>query len=252
MGKYLKKKKNQTGSFLLAVVMLVLLAALICAAVFLGKQHQTPEQTPEQTTEPTVRQTETQPEMTELLPKELSQGLVIHHISGYAGIYMEDGTDEVVSDVMMLVLENTADKDLQLARIRIEYSDFTAEFEVTNIPAGEKVVALEKNRHPKTAEACLSAEAYNVVFYPEAMSLREDRIQITGTAGSLEVTNISGTDIQGDIYVYYKNSATDLLYGGITYRVRVQGGLAAGETQQVIAGHYTAENSRLLLVEYGD
>jgi hypothetical protein len=248
MGKYLKKKKNQTGSFLLAVVMLVLLAALICAAVFLGKQYQTPEQT----TEPTVRQTEAQPEMTELLPMELSQGLVIHHISGYAGIYMEDGTDEVVSDVMMLVLENTADKDLQLARIRIEYSDFTAEFEVTNIPAGEKVVALEKNRHPKTAAAFRSAEAYNVVFYPEAMSLREDRIQITGTAGSLEVTNISGTDIQGDIYVYYKNSATDLLYGGITYRVRVKGGLAAGETQQVIAGHYTAENSRLLLVEYGD
>lgn len=109
---------------------------------------------------------------------ELSDDLAIQYISGYAGVYMEDGTNEVVSDVLMIVLENTSSQDLQLARVSIEYSNFTAEFEVTNLPAGEKVVALEKNRHPVPSEAYRSIETRNVVFFPEAMSLQEDRIKL--------------------------------------------------------------------------
>ena len=183
---------------------------------------------------------------------ELSDDLTIQYISGYAGVYMEDGTNEVVSDVLMIVLENTSSQDLQLARVSIEYSNFTAEFEVTNLPAGEKVVALEKNRHPVPSEAYRSIETRNVVFFPEAMSLQEDRIQIEGTNGALTVKNVSGADIPGDIYVYYKNSASDLLYGGITYRVAVKGGLAAGESSQVIAGHYASGGSRIVSVDCGD
>lgn len=251
MAKYLKKKKKSSGSFLLAVLMLVLLAALICLAVFLGKQKQQNTDQPQSSTEAPLMQ-ETEPEATELQPVELSDGLVIHHLGGYAGIYMEDGTDEVVSDVMMLVLENTSDKDLQLARIQIEYPDFTAEFEVTNLPAGAKIVALEKNRHPEVQEQYVSVQAKNVVFYAAPMTLQEERIMITGANGTLTVENVSGEDITGDIYIYYKNSATDLFYGGITYRVCVSGGLASGEKNTVIAGHYTVDGSRLLLVECGD
>ena len=183
---------------------------------------------------------------------ELSDGLVIHYISSYAGSYMEDGTNEPVADVMMIILENTSEQDLQLARISIEYEGFTAEFEVTNLPAGEKVVALEKNRHPEASGDYLSIQTKNVLFFPEPMGLEEERIEIKGRNGTLEVTNISGEDIPGDIYIYYKNSAADLLYGGITYRVPVRGGLKAGESTTVIAGHYTPDNSRLLLVDCGD
>ena len=167
-------------------------------------------------------------------------------------MYMEDGTDEAVTDVMMIVLENTSEEDLQLARISIEYEDFTAEFEVTSLPAGERVVALEKNRHPETSGDYLSIQTKNVVFFQKKMNLQEDRIKIEGANGTLEVTNISGEDIVGDIYVYYKNSARDLLYGGITYRVAVRGGLKAGESSMVIAGHYTPNNCRLVLVDCGD
>ena len=152
----------------------------------------------------------------------------------------------------MLVLENTAAEDLQLARISIAYTDFTAEFEVTNLPAGEKVVLLEKNRHPAPTGGYQSVETRNVLFFPETMVLQEDRIGIDGSNGSLEVTNISNEDITGDIYVYYKNSASDLLYGGITYRVSVKGGLKAGESSRIIAGHYTPDNCRIVLVDCGD
>ena len=261
MGKYSKKQKKSTGRTVLAVLLTVvpvLLAGMIWLAVRLGPQT---APTPEQTEAPDSGSTEAVPVPTEENPTvevteprivELGDGLKIHYISDYAGIYMEDGSGDVVSDVMMLVLENIADQDLQLARISIEYSNFTAEFEVTNLPAGEKVVALEKNRHPKPAEEYRAIMAKNIQFFPKKMSLQEERIRVTGVNGSLEVENISGEDITGDIWIYYKHSASDLLYGGITYRVSVKGGLAAGEKIRVIAGHYMVDSCRILQVDCGE
>ncbi len=274
MAKYSKKKKKQPqrkkqtqkkgngGRMVLLIILTVLLVLLMWLGSVLsqrevptleqGEQPGKPEQSETGDVQQPLPGQNAEPEATEPPAIELSDGLVIHHISSYAGIYMEDGSDEPVSDVMMIVLENTAEQDLQLARISIEYSGFTAEFEVTNLPAGEKVVALEKSRHPGTSEKYLSIQTKNVLFFPEPMGLEEERIEIKGHNGTLEVTNISGEDIPGDIYIYYKNSATDLLYGGITYRVPVRGGLKAGESTTVIAGHYTPNNSRLLLVDCGD
>jgi hypothetical protein len=254
MKKNSSKQNPITRRTVLSAVLLLVVAALIWFAV---SRIQDSEEFDElypgdfETMSDSSEQ-ETEEELSMFRDIELSDGLVIRHISGYAGIYMEDGSGDVVTDVMMLVLENTAAKDLQLARIYIEYSDFTAEFEVTNIPAGEKVVALEKNRHPETAEVYQSVRTANVVFYPTAMELQEERIRINGANGSLELENISGEDITQDIYVYYKNSASDLLYGGITYRVSIKGGLNAGEKSRVIAGHYTTDGCRILLVDCGD
>lgn len=179
---------------------------------------------------------------------ELEDGLRIKGIASYAGIYMEDGSDEAVSNIMMLILENTGSRDLQLARIDLVYADFTAQFEATNLPAGESVVLLEKNRHPAVKEDCLSAETKNVIFFEESMDLMEDRLTLEGAKGAVRVTNRSDRDISGDIFIYYKNSAEDLFYGGITYRARLEGGLPAGETAAVLTGHYTPENCRIVMV----
>lgn len=264
MAKYRNKKKKSTGMTILIVVLSVLLAALLWLASVLHqweiptlKPTEQPTETTEATQEATQEATgeqeqESEPESTEPQMIDLYDGLTIHHIGSYAGMYMEDGTNEPVSDVMMLILENTAAEDLQLARISIAYTDFTAEFELTNLPAGEKVVLLEQNRHPAPTGDYLSIETRNVLFFPETMSLQEDRIRIGGSNGMLELTNISDEDITGDIYIYYKNSARDLLYGGITYRVSVKGGLKAGESNRVVAGHYTPDNCRFVLVDCGD
>ncbi len=264
MAKYSNEKKKQKqkkngGQVVLLVILTLLIAFLIWLVSLMGQrkvpnmeQAGQPGKTETGELQETVLGQPTEPEITEPQVLVLSDGLVIHYISKYAGIYMEDGTDEPVADVMMIILENTSEQDLQLARINIFYSDFTAEFEVTNLPAGEKVVALEKNRKSTVLEDFISVEAKNVVFFSEPMGMEEERIRITGGNGTLELENISGEDITGDIYVYYKNSASDLLYGGITYRVSVKGGLKAGESIRIIAGHYTPENSRLVLVDSGE
>lgn len=179
---------------------------------------------------------------------DLGNRLLITSIGKYAGIYMEDGSDEVVSGMLMLILKNDNEQDLQLARIELEYEDFTAEFEVTNLPAGESVVLLEKNRQKYVDEEYSSASAKNVVFFPEKMSLCQDQLEISVAKGNITVKNLT-EDTMGEIYIYYKNSAVDLLYGGITYRAKVDAGLKPGSVASVMTGHYNPDSSTIVNVQ---
>lgn len=176
-----------------------------------------------------VGQTETQ---------ALGSDLELQGIGRYAGLYLEDGSDDIVSNIMMVRVKNTGEKDLQLAKLRIKYADFTAEFEITNLPAGRTVVVLEKNRHTYVEQKHVSASLENVVFFQTQMDVFADKFELTGLDGVLNVKNISGSDISGDIYVYYKYFARDELYGGITFRAKINGGLKDGEIRQVSAGHF--------------
>lgn len=178
----------------------------------------------------------------------LGSNLYITDIGKYTGAYMEDGSDEIVTDVLMVVLKNDNDTALQLARINLQYADFTANFEVTNLPAGESVVLLEKNRHEYVSQSYLRATVENVSFFQNAMSLQEDKIKITGDKGLLTIENLTDETL-GEIYIYYKNSAVDLYYGGITYRARVDAGLKPGKSTTVMTNHYYPNACTILDVQ---
>ena len=154
------------------------------------------------------------------LPIHLGEGLVITQIGSYAGLYLEDGSDELVSGILMIGLENTSELDLQLAKITLEYGDSTASFTVTNLPAGRKVILLEQNRMAYIPQDPDSARAENTVFL-DGFDMHEDQLEIVALDGVINVTNISDQDIDRDIFVYYKNIAGGVFYGGITYRVRM-------------------------------
>ena len=82
------------------------------------------------------------------------------------------------------------------------------------------------------------------------MSIHADVLKLQGLDGALNITNISGEDITGDIVIYYKNSSSDMYYGGITYRVRLEGGLKDGEIRQIMSDHYSTSGSEVLFVTY--
>ena len=50
--------------------------------------------------------------------------------------------------------------------------------------------------------------------------------------------------------IYYKDDENGLLASGITYRVTVEGGLAADAITQVMAKHYVPENSMIMFVDF--
>lgn len=263
-GKYLKnkKKKKQAPLVVILLIAVALLALVIGAVVLLEKggidtpgtepqiteeQPQPVETTPatESFTYPGSAEVETD---TDLM--DLGEGLVITKIGNYTGLYMEDGTDEVVSGILMVELENTSDKDLQLAFIKLHYGEEEAVFQVTNLPAGKRLVALEKNRMAYRSELPDSAVAENTAFL-DAFTMHDDEIELVALDGVINVVNKSDRDIETNIYVYYKNKAAGVYYGGITYRVTIEGGLKAGEIRQIMTAHYDAEGSEILMVSYG-
>ncbi len=181
-------------------------------------------------------------------PVSVYEGLQITSMGDYSGLFLEDGTDEVVTSVMMIVLENTSDKDLQLARVKAVYSDFTAEFEATNIPAGESVVLLEKNRRKSVDVSFKELLAEDVVFFQENMSLMEETFKVKSGEGFVELENISSEDVQGVTYIYYKNTAGDTLYGGITYRAKIEETIPVGKSVRVLTNHFTEKNTEIMQI----
>lgn len=255
--KSMKMKKHR------GFVILILLTAVVIAGVLLSTLKPW-GQAPAQTQLPTVRTPvptpapstlhapeTTQPAPTDPFLIELEQGLAITAIEEYAGLYVEDGSDEAVQGLLMVILENRNESDLQYAQITLEFADARAHFDVTNLPAGGSCVLLEKDRMEYREDLPEAARAENVVLVGD-FPMYADLFEITTADGVINVRNISDADISGDIYVYYKNVGGGMYYGGITYRARIAGGLAAGEIGQIMTNHYYEDASEILMVTYAE
>lgn len=237
-----------------AVPAAVAVVGLCVALVFgrmLDKEPEAPAQTTQSTVPPTQPGLSVDVELLDAEPIELGQGLRISELGSYSGRALEDGSREQLEDVQMVILENTAGTDLQLARFTLSYGEDIASFEVTDLPAGASVVLLEKQGHRAWDAAPDSAELTAAIQYPGTFDLRSDALKITGSDRYLTMENISGQDISGDIVIYYKYSSDDLLYGGLTYRARLSDGLEAGASATIGASHYAPGSCQLLRVEMG-
>ena len=182
----------------------------------------------------------------------LGESLQIVNIGSYTGAFVEDGTNEIVSGMLMLVVTNISESDLQYAEITLPTEAGDAKFTISTLPVGESAVLLEQSRMAYTGqEDPAQAQIANIATFNVPLSLCEDQLQIQILDGAINVTNISGQDITGDVIIYYKNAASDLYYGGITYRVRIQGGIKAGEIKQIMASHFSDTGSKIMFVTVG-
>ena len=179
----------------------------------------------------------------------LSDGaLRLESVGAYTGDFVEDGTNDAVSDTAALLVTNTSARMLQMAEITFQVNATEqACFVLTDIPAGATVLALEQNRRAYSAADAYSygrtAAAYTDAGMPEGDALVLD----TATAGQLAVENRSGTDYER-LYVYYKYVQADGVYlGGITFRVPFDH-LANGARGESVAGHFDPTVSRIVAV----
>lgn len=260
-----KTKQKKSGRrvaiwIILIVEILVLAAAGLCLwTLNNAKKHNTPDQ-PQPDTQVTAPAETAAPEFTEPAQAEeiidtqayLDKHLQILNLGSYTGIYMEDGTNEVVSGVLMLVVQNYGAEDIQYAEIILPTDSGEAKFSVSTLPAGESCVLLEQNRMAYTGtEDAAKAVSQNVAPFLQPMSLYQEQLKLQILNGAINVTNISGEDISGDVVIYYKNAADDLYYGGITYRVRIEGGLKAEEIKQIMGKHFSETGSKIMFVTVG-
>lgn len=147
----MNQQNNRNGKLLWLLPAAVL---AVVAAVLLTRE---PEAPPATEPMPTV----TIRDSAEL---SLGQGLVIERLDGYSGVYMEDGSDDIVQDVMMLLLRNDSDRCLQLARIDVTCGGETVGFEVTDLPAGSRAVLLERSRRVYNGESVQLAQVRGIPF----------------------------------------------------------------------------------------
>lgn len=260
-GKNQKKKTAGAGraalwvGIVLALIALILVGSLWIYLEKFGFPGTEGETTPTdssnaETAAPTGQTQPMQLDAVEEVNLKLGEGIEIVDVGSYTGIYMEDGSDEFVSGILMAMVTNHSESDIQLLNFNLTGNGRTASFSLSNLPAGESVVVLESSRMAY-APGFTQAEVLNYAAFPAPMSLCTDKIEIFTFEQAMNITNISGENIDGDIVIYYKNSAADIFYGGITYRVRIQGGLKAGELRQILPSHFHAGSSTIVNVTCG-
>lgn len=242
MKKQTNKKVNKSLIWAIVCVAVVVLAVVM---IWLGTSLG--DRTPEETVPP--ESTEEQNVETVTVDQPLGKSLTVRSMGPYTGLYMEDGSDEMVSNVLMLEIENTGDYVLQYAEVTLPVGDAQAQFSLSTLFPGEKTIVLEKNRVTWSADAAYGdAEISNEVYFDQAPGLQADMLQAQLLDGGMNVTNVSGQDITGTIVIYYKNYQDGMYYGGITYRVRLEEGLQADQTIQIMSEHVHAENTKIVFI----
>lgn len=246
------KKTSRSSAWLVFwLVMIAVVMVWIVVSALVGPDVSVPPVTDAPGTTGSVALTTT-PAVTEtpepVFPMDLGNGLVLLQAGGYNGMYMEDGSNRIVSDVFMIGICNDADADLQYGQIVLTVEEQEYSFKVTNLPAGATAVVLEEHCSLKPEFLPLEAEVRDLVWFTEPMSASEDVFRITGQKGVVNVKNISDQPMDGVIYVYYKYKADDIYFGGITFRVKIENGLAAGEIRQVPSGHFDPDSCEVVNV----
>ena len=178
-------------------------------------------------------------------------GISVVSIDSIAGMYVEDGTDEVLSDILAVTFRNDTDVTLQYANLILTVGDEDYTFELTTVPADATVRVMEADRKTLSStkgDVTLSQE--NIAWFLEEPTLGENDLKITPTNGAIIVENISGKTIAAPIYVYYKNYVDGVYVGGITYRSGTKEELKPGAEVALSAGHFDTEASQIMFVTY--
>lgn len=221
------------------------------------------ETKPAETKPAETKPAETEPEATEpaatepqetvpTLENVLGHDVEILDIGSYTGQFMEDGTDEIVSGILMLKIVNNGEEAIQYAEITMDYGGQTARFSVSTLLPGATMILLEQNRMAYSADVePANLTMQNVAVFSEALSRCEDKLKIQILDGAINVSNISGKDIAGEVRIFYKNYVDGIYYGGITYVVRIQQGIKADQIKQIMASHFSASDSVIMFITCG-
>ena len=246
-GKFANKtKKKSRLPLILGIVVLVLVAAL--AAMLLLKPGEEASDTPASEA-PVIQEAPVEIQQTQPIRTSLDNDLEILDVGSYTGAYVEDGSDEILSGILKIKVINNGDTAVEYAKLTMDVNGETAEFALTTLKPGATAVLLEKNRmaYDKNADyGTITCE--NLALFREPMNLHEDKIKIQILDGAINVTNLTQEDISGRICIYYKNVASGVYYGGITYRVTLDNGLKAGEIRQMMADHFSDTGSEIMFV----
>lgn len=183
-------------------------------------------------------------------PLDYSGRLEFTYYGSFSGKFLEDGTDEYVQNVAILLVTNISQEYLEYAVATFDINGEVAAFVATGLAPGESAWVLEKNRLQVEKDAVFT-HVDDIASFTKYISPAETGVQVALGEGQLSVKNNTGKDLN-NVYVYYKQVHTDGNFlGGITYRVPM-GSLQSGEEASSVAMHCNVTNCRVVSITYSE
>ena len=173
--------------------------------------------------------------------------LTIEKMAPYDGMFVEDGSNANIEKVAMLLVKNNGDFPVEYTQIRVVCGQEELLFDISALPAGEKLVVQEKTGKTLSESDATSATA--LVVQGADMEMSESKVQVIDNGdNTLTVKNLTNETIP-TVRVFYKYYMENeqLFVGGIAFTVRVSR-LSAGASVTVQPSHYTSQTSRVVMV----
>ena len=241
----------------LGVIVIILLLAFFARSCELGMEKMNVESgiledivapaddTPTQTTLNIVSDIYT------VYPFAITENVVIDKIYSATGYFPENGTDEEIENVLAVRITNISKKSIEYSTFSLTVNDDIYKFAAATLPAEKSVYVFNTEmKHAPDEITYVSGEAEFEISFTEEPSAMTDVFSFMVQNGNVIVKNTSSSDISSDIVVYYKSTVENDYFGGITYRFRITGGLAAGESFNAYAPHAYAHMTEIMFVQY--
>lgn len=227
------------------VALLCLLTAVgLCAC---NKEQNTSEEEPMDKI-PVITEEVKVEQVSEFEAKESENSQIGVTVDGFLKIISIGERDGVLS----VFVRNTSDEDIQYAVLSVMTGDGRAEFPISTLTAGASATLRCNNGYIFNDDATYySWEIEDKAIFKEKLTCYPDIFEIDGVDGFVSIKNISNKDIEGKIYIYYKNVTDGVYDDGVTYRAYVDG-LDKGEKTQIKTQHYLKDSSRILFVTYAE
>jgi hypothetical protein len=163
----------------------------------------------------------------------------------YDGPYWEDGSNEQVSDVAALVVENQGGLLIFGGAVIVETGNERMVFEFSFLPPEEKVLVLEKDRKPFSYQTPIACYGWIREEYPENPGLVS--VEPMGLGG-LRLINHTAATVPA-IEVQYKNYDPEkgMFLGGISYCVTEED-LMPKECRLLSPANFSARESRIVRI----
>lgn len=173
--------------------------------------------------------------------------LMIQRVQAYDGSYVEDGSNDQVSDVAAILVTNTGDQCVEYADITLISEEGTLKFSLTALGSGASCIIAEADKTAYKTQDYTECTVESAFL--DEMEMSETLVEVKEIkSGALTVKNISNDKIPG-IRVFYKyyDEENQVYIGGAAYNAQVTD-LEPGYSKLVTPDHYVSGQSKVIMV----
>lgn len=207
-----------------------------------------PKDLPPSVVIPPEKDPETGEELGVSFPCEIpGYNITIEKMGPYSGMFVEDGSNANIQNVAMLLVKNNGDFPVEYTQIRVVCGQVELLFDISALPAGEKLVVQEKTGKTTLEDKATAVSA--LVVQQADMEMSRDKVRVTDNGdNTLTIQNLTNETIS-TVRVFYKYYMKNegIYVGGIAFTVRITR-LAPSASVTVQPSHYTSQTSQVVMV----